>query len=361
LCPKGKLIQTTHRESGRERSLWATFSGKEHRTMKLIQFREPGPSNVLQCLNVPVPALKADEVLIRAHAIGVGMPDVLIRAGTYSFMPPLPATPGQELAGTIEKTGAGVTTRRTGQRVYTNARERPHRGGHYTEFLAAPAEATYLLPDCVEFDAAATLANYQVAYHMFNHAVRPQKGQSVLVYAAAGGMGNALIELAKMAGLIVIGVVSGQEKSTFVHSLGADHIIDRKVEKIADRVSQITGDRGVDIIIDPIAGPTIPDNIRLLAPCGILILYGVLGGKAQHDLQSTLRLTKNSPAVRNFTIHTWDDLVEERRAGMRALIDMLAAGKLHPRIHGHLPLVDAARAQQMLESGVVIGKLLLRP
>jgi NADPH2:quinone reductase len=168
--------------------------------------------------------------LIRAQAIGVGMPDVLIRAGTYSFMPPLPATPGQELAGTIEKIGIGVTTRRPGQRVYASARERPHRGGHYAEFIVAPAEATYLLPNGVEFDAAATLGNYQVAYHLFNHAVRPQVGQSVLVYAAAGGMGNALIDLAKIAGLIVIGVVSGEEKSRFARSLGADHIIDRKAE-----------------------------------------------------------------------------------------------------------------------------------
>src|SRR4029453_14702174 len=90
----------------------------------------------------------------------------------------------------------------------------------------------------------------------------------------------------------------------------------------------------------PVAGPSIPDNIAMLAPCGMLILYGALGGKAQHDLQPTLRLSKNSPAVRQFTIHTWDDLIEERRAGMRALIDMLAAGKLHPRIHGDLPLVE---------------------
>ncbi len=148
------------------------------------------------------------------------MPDVLIRdKAPYSFMPPLPATPAQELAGTIEKIGIEVTTRRPGQRVYASARERPHRGGHYAEFIVAPAEATYLLPDGVEFDAAAALANYQVAYHMFNHAVRPQMGQSVLIYAAAGGMGNALIDLAKMAGLIVIGVVSGEEKSRFVRSL----------------------------------------------------------------------------------------------------------------------------------------------
>ena len=124
---------------------------------------------------------------------------------------------------------------------------------------------------------------------------------------------------------------------------------------------EITHGRGVDIIIDPVAGPSIADNIAMLAPCGILILYGALGGNAQFDLQPTLRLSKNSPAVRQFTIHTWDNLVEERRAGMRNVIDMLAAGKLHPRIHTRLPLGEARRAHEMLESGVVMGKLLLQP
>jgi NADPH2:quinone reductase len=329
--------------------------------MKLIQFREPGPSSVLCCREVPIPEPGSDEVLIRARAIGVGMPDVLIRAGTYNFMPPLPATPGQELAGTIERIGPAVTTRRPGQRVYTNARERPHRGGHYAEFIAAPADATFLLPDAITFDAAATLANYQVAHHMLNDAVRPRKGQSILIYAAAGGMGNALIDLAKAADLVVIGAASGEQKCQFVRRLGADHVIDRSTEQVGERVRQVTHDRGVDIIIDPVAGPTIPDNVRLLAPCGMLILYGALGGKAQHDLQPTLRLTGNSPGIRQFTIHTWDGLVAQRRAGMRSLIDMLAAGKLHPRIHGHLPLTEAKRAHDMLESGAVLGKLLLRP
>src|SRR6202041_2874340 len=107
--------------------------------MKLIQVQKPGPPGVMQLLDVPVPEPKPGEVLIRAHAIGVGMPDCLIRAGTYGVMPPLPATPGTELAGTIEKVGPGVTDRRPGQRVYTTARERPHRGGHYAEYVAAPA------------------------------------------------------------------------------------------------------------------------------------------------------------------------------------------------------------------------------
>jgi NADPH2:quinone reductase len=329
--------------------------------MRLIRFDEPGPPSVLQCVDVPIPEPKVGEVLIRAQAIGVGIPDTLIRAGNYGFMPPLPATPGTELSGTIEKVGPGVTSRHPGQRVYATARERPHRGGHYAEYVATPAEATFLLPDNVDLDAAAALANYQVAYHIFNDAVRPQKGQTVLIYAAAGGMGNALIDLAKAAELIVFGVVGSEEKARFARELGADHVINRKTQKIGERVGEITQNRGVDVIIDPVAGPSVPDNIALLAPCGMLVLYGGLGGKAQLDLQQTLRLSKNSPAVRQFTIHTWDHLVEERRAGMRAIIEMLAAGKLHPRIHARLPLAEARRAHEMLESGVVLGKLLLHP
>ena len=329
--------------------------------MKLVRFREPGPPSVLECLDVGIPEPQAGEVRIRAHAIGVGMPDVLIRAGTYSWMPPLPATPGTELSGIIERVGPGVTSRRPGQRVYTTAREKPHRGGHYAQYVATPAEATFPLPDHVDLDAAATLANYQVAYHIFNDALRLRPGQSVLIYAAAGGMGNALIDLARSANLTIIGVVSSEEKARFARELGADHIINRAVEKVSEGVVEVTRGRGVDAIIDPIGGPSIPGNVALLAPCGMLLIYGALGGKAALDLQPTLRASGNSPAVRQFTIHTWDHLVEERRAGMRAVIAMLAAGKLHPRIHARLPLTEAKRAHEMLESGIVLGKLLLQP
>jgi NADPH2:quinone reductase len=315
----------------------------------------------MQLLDVPVPEPQAGEVLVKAHAIGVGIPDCSIRAGTYAWMPPLPVTPGTEMSGTIEKVGAGVTSRKVGQRVYTTARERPHRGGHYADYIATPAEATFVLPDNVDLDAAASLANYQVAYHIFNDAVQPRDGQTVLIYAAAGGMGNALIDLAKAKGLVVIGVVSSADKARFARELGADHVIDRKTEKVAARVREMTGGRGVDIIIDPVGGPSIPGNLELLGPCGMLVVYGGLGGKVALDLQTTIRTSKNSPAFRQFSIHTWDHLPDERRAGMRALIDMLAAGKLKPRIYAKVPLTQAARAHEMLESGEVLGKLLLTP
>jgi NADPH2:quinone reductase len=218
-----------------------------------------------------------------------------------------------------------------------------------------------LLPDGVDLEAAAALANYQVAYHIFNDAARPRAGQSALIYAAAGGMGNALIDLARLAGLTIVGVVSSAEKARFAQELGAHTVVNRTTESVGERVMAITGGRGVDYILDPVAGPTIPDNIRLLAPCGMLVLYGGLGGRAQHDLAGTLRLSHNSPAVRQFSIHTWDHLVEERRAGVRALIELLAAGKLRPRISERLPLAEARRAHELLESGAVLGKLILQP
>ncbi len=329
--------------------------------MKRIEVQKPGPPGVMQLLFESVPEPKPGEVVVKAHAIGVGIPDCMIRAGTYAWMPPLPVTPGTEMSGTIEKVGEGVTSRKIGQRVYTTARERPHRGGHYADYIATPADATFILPYNVDLDAAASLANYQVAYHIFKDALMPQKGQTVLVYAAAGGMGNALIDLARLADLAVIGVVSSDEKERFARDLGADHVINRKTQKIAERISDITHGRGVDIIIDPVGGPSIPGNLELLGPCGTLLVYGGLGGRAKLDLQTTIRASKNSPAIRQFSIHTWDHLVEERRAGMRALIDLLAVGKLHPRIYARLPLTQAAKAHEMLESGEVLGKLLLTP
>ena len=330
--------------------------------MKLIQFRAPGPPEVLQLIDVPVPTPQHGEVLIKAHSIGVGIPDTLIRAGSYGWMPPLPATPGTELAGVIESVGPGVTARRPGQRVVASARERPHRGGHYAEYVATPAEATFVLPDGVDLEAAATLANYQVGYHMLRDGARVERGQTVLVYAAAGGMGNAIIDLCTAWGLNIIGVVSNDEKARFARDMGAHHTVNRRTDDLPARVGSITGGRGVDLIIDPVGGPSVAGNLALLAPMGMLVIYGGLGGRAHGDVLAAMRgLGRICPAIRTFSIHAWDDRVEERRAGMRALIDMLAAGSLHPRIHARLPLADARKAHELLESGAVMGKLLLQP
>jgi NADPH2:quinone reductase len=144
--------------------------------------------------------------------------------------------------------------------------------------------------------------------------------------------------------------------------VGAAHVINRKTENIAERVAAITGGCGVDIVIDPVGGPSFADNLALIGSLGIVINYGGLAGRAEGDLLAAMR-THNAkcPAVRTFTIHNFDHRPDDRRAGMRALIDMLAAGAIRPRIHGHLHLSEAKTAHEMIERGDVMGKLILTP
>ena len=329
--------------------------------MKIVRFETPGGPEVLKYVDAPKPSPAPGEVLVKAHAIGVGIPDTVIRKGTYGWMPPLPATPGTEMGGVIEAVGAGVTGRQVGQRVLVSARERPQRGGCYAEYIATPADGTFALPDAVSFEAAASLANYQVAWHMIEDAMRPRAGDSVLLYAAAGGMGNAVIDLARAKDMTVIGIASGAARCAFAREMGAHHVIDRRSEDVAVRVAEITGD-GVDWIIDPVGAPLVAANLAMLGPLGTLVIYGGLGGAAQVDLMAELRKHNgNCVAVRRFSIHLWDHLVEQRRAGMRRLIELVADGTLRPRIHGILPLSEAPRAHQLLEGGEVQGKLLLAP
>ena len=209
--------------------------------MKIVQFKTPGPPSVLEYVDVPTPEPKEGEVLVRAQAIGIGMPDVMIRRGVYNWMPPLPAAPGTEMSGIVEKLGPGVTRFKLGQRVVVSARDRPHRGGCYAEYNATPENSVYALPDGADMDQAAVLANYQVAYHLLYDCITLKRGQSVLVQGAAGGTGSALVDLAQSAGLNVIGVCSGASKIDFVKSFGATQVIDRQRDDIGEAVKAATG------------------------------------------------------------------------------------------------------------------------
>ena len=330
--------------------------------MKIIRFTQPGPPEVLECVDAPIPEPQTGEVLVRAHCIGVGIPDTRIRSGVYDWMPPLPATPGTEMSGTIEKLGPGVTSRWPGQRVIVTARERPQRGGCYAEYIATPADGTFGIPDGIDFEMAACLANYQVAYHLLRDGARVQKGQSVLIYGAAGGMGNALIDLARESGLKIIGVAGDDARALFAKELGADHVVNRRTENIAARVKEITGGKGVDFIVDPVGGPTVAGNLAMLATMGMLVIYGMIGGGPSDDMAAELRKhNARCPAVRRFSIHYLDRLPDERRAGMHALIDKLAAGVIRPRIGARLRLAEAAEAHRLQEAGQIMGKLLLIP
>ncbi len=330
--------------------------------MKIVRFSEPGPPDVLEYVDVPMPSPGEGEVLVRADFIGVGIPDVLIRSGLYGWMPPLPAVPGTEMSGTIEQLGRGGTSLVVGQRVYVSARERKHRGGCYAEYNATPERSVFPLPESADLGQAAALANYQVAYHLLYDCSRPEKGRSVLVYGAAGGVGSAIVDLAVAAGLEVIAVCAGADKIAFVEQLGARVTIDRRAQDVAEAVQSATGGRGVDLVLDPVGGPQFADNVALLAPFGVVVSYGRLAGHPTGDVMGELVDNMGKcGAVRIFSMHAFDDWPEKRRESLRWAIDRLGEGAIRPRIHGVLPLSEARKAHAMLESGAVLGKLLLRP
>jgi NADPH2:quinone reductase len=330
--------------------------------MKAILLRQPGGPEALEYVEVPTPVPGDGEVLVKADTIGVSMPEVLVRRGVYNWMPPLPAVPGIEMSGTIAAHGPNVTMPAVGQPVFVSARDLPVRAGCYAEYIAVPARAPHPLPAGCPLEAAACLSNYQVAHHLLHSAARGVKTETVLVYNAAGGVGSAAVQLALLADMSVIGVAGSDAKTRAVTGLGAGLAINYRTEDVVARVMRGTGGRGVDLILDPIGGKDFGRNFTMLAPLGMVISYGRLDGPPEADLVPAMRANSAaSPALRLFTIHTFDDRPDIRAATMKVLLGHLAAGRIRPLIYDRLPLAQAGRAHQLLESGAVIGKLLLKP
>src|SRR2546427_9660513 len=206
-----------------------------------------------------------------------GGPEVLVRRGTYAWMPPLPAIPGIEMSGVVVATGADVRALRVGQPVYVSARELVHRGGCYAEYIAVAERAVAVIPAGVNLDAAATLAAYQVAYHLLHSATRGFRYESVLIQAAAGGIGSALVQLARAAGKRVIALAGSKEKTEFALGQGATAAINYREAGLKERIAAATGGHGVDLILDSVGGPGFAGLFEHVAPLGLVILYGSLG------------------------------------------------------------------------------------
>jgi NADPH2:quinone reductase len=256
--------------------------------MKAILLRRLGGPSALEYVDVPTPRPGEGEILVKADTIGISMPEVLVRKGVYAWMPPLPAIPGIELAGTIVEQGAGTTESAIGQFVFVSARDLPVRAGCYAEYIAVPTHAVHPLPPGCSLEAAACLSNYQVAYHLLHTAARGVAAQSVLIPNAAGGVGSAAVNLALIVGIKVIGVAGSEGKRRAVQALGAQHAIDYRSEDVIARVAEITGERGVDLILDPI-GEGFGHNFAMLAPLGMVISYGRLDGPPDPDFSSAMR------------------------------------------------------------------------
>jgi NADPH:quinone reductase len=330
--------------------------------MKAALVHQPGGPDALDYVDLPVPAPGPGQVQIRAEVFGVGQPDVLIRRGVYKWMPPLPANPGNDLAGRITVLGSGVENVEIGQKVLLSARDLPQRGGCYAEYIVASADAIHLLPPGIELEAAVCLANYQVAYALLHECGHQRSSESVLVIGAAGGVGTALVQLAKLAGMTVIGTISSTEKADFARRNGADHIINYRIENVVARTRELTEGRGVGLVLDHVCGPEFTDYLGALGRWGTLVSYNAFAGLPKENLLGAMRNYLDvCPAVRCFSFHIYDHDREGRRALMRNVIDALDRGAIQPAISARFKLAEVRKAHALLEQGAALGKIVMTP
>jgi NADPH2:quinone reductase len=329
------------------------------KAMKAVRLHHTGGPEVLQLDEIERPGITSGQVLVKAHSIGVGIADQLVRNGQYPWMPKLPTIPGIEMSGWIEAVGDGVTGHKVGDPVVVSAV--PERGC-YAEYMAVDADWAFPCRSDIDLADAACLTNYRVAYRILHTAARVRAGESVVIVGAAGGLGSALVQLANDAGLVTIALIRGEEKAAFAGAMGADHVIDSRREDAGARIMEITDGQGANLFIDPVGGDGFVGQLDLLAPVGMLVLYGLIEGFPADDVfRAQCERMGRSPAVRMFSIHSYDHNPDDTAADLALLMKMIADERIKPAIYAKLPLGSGGEAHAQLENGKVLGKIVLQP
>ena len=334
--------------------------------MRSVWITRTGPPEVLEVRDGPEPAPKSGEVLVRMRAAGVNFADVMARLGLYPDAPKLPCVVGYEVAGTVERVGAGVSNLKEGDRVVALTRF-----GGYTEAVAVPAAQVFPMPARMSFEeAAAVPVNYLTAVLMLRHFGNVRKGDRVLVHAAAGGVGMAAIQLCRIAGAEVIGTASVAKHAT-LREAGVAHAIDYRTQDFEQEVKRITGGRGVDIVLD--ATGAFGKSYRSLAPLGRLVCFGISGaatGLAPSRLAARgriislpwfhpIKLMNDNKAVIGVNLgHLWDR-IELLRDEMLSLLADYEGGRIAPVVGKTFPLGEAAAAHRFIQERQNVGKVVL--
>ena len=299
------------------------------------------------------PAPGPGEVQVRLAARGVQYVDVLQIAGTYQVRPEPPFIPGSEAAGEVVAVGAGVTRLKPGDSVMSR-----HRTGAWATLANATAEACDPVPAGLRLEAAAVLrSGHGTAYHALLQRGRLREGEWVLVHGAAGGIGIAAIQVARLFGGRVIATASTEAKRAACLEEGAAHALDYR-GGFVDEVKRLTDGRGVDIVYDPIGAAMTEESLRCLAYGGRLLVLGFLGG-GPASIRSNYLLIKGIEAVGVYMGGFQANQPELFAANTRALLELAAEGKLRPRISHCFPLERAAEAVQAVMDRAVIGKAVL--
>jgi len=324
--------------------------------MRAVRIHELNGPSALRVDEVPDPVVAAGQVLIEVKAAGVNFPDILQTRGMYQFKPTPPFSPGGEAAGIVRAIGDGVKSVAVGDRVAATVLY-----GAYAELLVVPELAVVKLPDEVPFDVgAATLLTYATTYHALSDRAALQKGETMLVLGAAGGVGIAAVELGQLMGARVIAAASSLEKLAFCRAHGASYTIDYSKEDLKAQVKDITKGGGVDVVYDPVGGPLAEQALRGMAWQGRYLVVGFASGEIP-KIPLNLVLLKGCQVVGVF----WGNFAmrdpAKNRAHAQQIFKWIADGRLRPAIDATLKFSEAAEALGRLEQRLVKGKIVLVP
>jgi len=328
--------------------------------MRAVLVRAHGPHDSPRVEEIPDLAPREREVVVETHAIGVNYPDLLVIEGKYQTLPPLPFSPGKELAGVVRSIGADVTGCKPGDRAMVLVEH-----GAYAEQVRAPEHQVFVLPESMSYpDAAALGLAYQTAHFALLDRGQYRSGETVLVTGATGSVGLATLQVAKALGATVLAAVSGSHRADLARANGADHIIDLSLsnlrDSLRDQVYAVTGKRGVDVIVELLGGDVFDAAIRALAWRGRMVVVGFASGRTP-EIKANYLLVKNI-AVSGLQVTDYRDRDPSwMRRAQAELFDLYLAGKIKPHIGATYPLSRFAEALARFGRRDVVGKLMLVP
>lgn len=323
--------------------------------MRAIGIEEPGAPEVLREVLVPVPKPGASEVLIRVHAAGVNRPDILQRLGMYRVPADADPLPGLEVAGEVVATGSGAARWNSGDKVMALCH-----GGGYAEYCRVNEDHCLPIPARLSMvEAAAVPETYFTVWYNMAMRARIEAGEWLLVHGGSSGIGTTAIQIAKAIGASVVTTAGTDEKCRFCTDLGADHALNYKERDWEQEVGKLTGSKGVDIILDMVAGPYMQKNINVLGRDGRYVIIAFLQGPtAELDMRRVLgkRLTITGSTLRPQTVAEKAAIAADLE---RRILPLLETGIVRPIIDSVFPLADAADAHALMESSRHMGKIVL--
>ncbi len=305
--------------------------------------------------DLPLPARGPKDVRIRVRAAGLNFPDTLMIAGKYQFKPAFPFAPGMECGGEIAEVGEKVSDLKVGDRVMATTGN-----GAFGTLVNCPASNVFKIPASMPYEIAAGFPiTYGTTYHALVDRGRIKKGEVLLVHGAAGGVGLNAVELGRELGATVIGTVGSDEKAAIVKEYGAAHVINYSKESIKDRVKELTGGNGADVIYDAVGGDAFDQSLRCINWDGRLLVIGFASGRIP-EAPANLALIKGCSIVGVF----WGAFAarepEKNRANFAALLALYEQGRLKPHVSASYPLDQVPQAMQALLSRKTTGKVVIK-